>query len=222
LQDSFQYQVRDDGGAVGVGTVLVVVGGVSDPPYQNAANHADVNGDGFISPMDPLILINYINANGPGPIPAGLPRPPYLDVNGDGSVSTADVIIVVNALNTGAAAGEGEAAPEATPALSPQSVTATPAAWGVSSFSTLNAPSATAFSNLLPAEDRSEISDWASWNRVCTAAAQPVSADPQRSVFDAWDADESAWEDTLATIAEGDSGTDRESATDALLGSLFG
>ena len=74
-----------------------IVSGFSDPPYQNAANNYDVNGDGIVSPIDALILINYINANGQGPIPAGRPRPPYLDVNGDGWATADDVIMVVNA-----------------------------------------------------------------------------------------------------------------------------
>ena len=137
LQDSFQYQVRDDGGAVAVGTVLVIVSGVSDPPYQNAANNYDVNADGIVSPMDALILINYINANGPGTLPAGLPRPPYLDVNGDRSASAADVIMVVNALNN-PAAGEGEGESDVVPVLSLTPTTVTAAQGSVSSFSTLS------------------------------------------------------------------------------------
>ena len=92
LSDTFSYQVRDDGGATAVGTVTIIVSGFSDPPYQNPANNYDVNGDGAVSPIDALILINYINANGQGPIPAGRPTPPYLDVNGDGRATAEDVL----------------------------------------------------------------------------------------------------------------------------------
>jgi VCBS repeat-containing protein len=223
LQDSFSYQVRDDGGATAVGTVQMIVNGVSDPPYQNAANHADVNADGVISPMDALILINYLNANGAGSLPAGMPKPPYLDVNGDGAASAADVIIVINTLNAGTAAGEGEGDAEDTLVSNSKTVAATPAPWGVSSFDAVSyAVPASGFNDPAPTGSRSTAGDRLSFNRVCTPVPQPVSADPGRSVFDAWDEDGSEWEDTLAMIAEGGSGTDREAATDALLGSLFG
>ncbi len=109
------------------------------------------------------------------------------------------------------------------PVLSLTPTTVTPAQGSVSSFSTLSyALPATAFDDSEPAGSRSAAGEVASWNRVGTPVDQPVLADPQRSVFDAWDAEESEWEDTLATIAEADGGTDREAAIDALLGSLVG
>lgn len=77
----------------------------SDGSYHNAANPPDTNNDGFVSPLDALLVINYLNAVGPGPVPGGSP-PPFLDVNSDNFVSSIDALLVINALNT---QGLGEA-----------------------------------------------------------------------------------------------------------------
>jgi hypothetical protein len=81
-------------------------------PYTNQSNNLDVNADGFVSPIDVLQLVNYINTTGGGrlPFPAILGSPPYLDVDGDGFVSPLDVNTVINFINTrgGAPEGEGE------------------------------------------------------------------------------------------------------------------
>jgi hypothetical protein len=82
-------------------------------PYQNASNPLDVNGDGFVSPIDVLQLVNYLNFNGGGrlPFPVAFAIPPYLDVDGDGSVGPLDVLTVINYINSnstgGGAEGEG-------------------------------------------------------------------------------------------------------------------
>jgi hypothetical protein len=70
---------------------------------------ADVDRDGVVSPLDPLIIINYINSNGAGEIqsPGEGESPGDLDVDGDGRVSPLDILIVINTLNQGAN-GEGE------------------------------------------------------------------------------------------------------------------
>jgi VCBS repeat-containing protein len=224
LADSFAYQVRDDEGATAVGTVTVVVSGFSDPPYQNPANHYDVSGDGSVSPIDPLILINYINANGQGPIPAGRPTPPYLDVNGDGSATAEDVILVVNRLNS-FAAGEGESVAEAVYVRSPENVAANAAPLNAWSFSTLSdADAATQFGQPIDgAWDRgSARSDPSPWGSVCTAEAPRLSPALPRSVFDEWDAKASDLEDTLTAISDEADAAEREAATDALIEALFG
>jgi VCBS repeat-containing protein len=114
VNDTFLYVAKDPQGAMTTGTVVVTVSGISDPPYQNQVNNYDVNGDGFVSPIDALILINYINTNGMGPLPLPpLPVPPYLDPDGDGSILPIDVLGTIQAINdqtTSAGAAEGEAA----------------------------------------------------------------------------------------------------------------
>ncbi len=71
-------------------------------PYHNDVNPYDVNGDGVLTPLDPLVLINYINDKGIGPISApgeGEDSIPDLDVDGDGEVSPIDILILINKLN---------------------------------------------------------------------------------------------------------------------------
>ena len=53
----------------------------------NPANPADVNADGFLSPIDSVLIANYLLRNGAGPLPAGYDPPPFVDYNGDGSAT---------------------------------------------------------------------------------------------------------------------------------------
>ena len=69
-------------------------------PYHNDQDPADVDGNGVISPIDALIIVNYINNFGPGAInPEGEGPIPNLDVDGDGMVSPIDLLIIVNIIN---------------------------------------------------------------------------------------------------------------------------
>ncbi len=80
-------------------------------PWQNHDNPLDVNGDGDITPMDPLMIINVINRLGSFPLNANPPSEGepggggFIDVNGDGEVSPIDVLIVINHLNQRSAGG---------------------------------------------------------------------------------------------------------------------
>ncbi len=79
-------------------------------PQHNDLNPYDVDGDGVLTPLDPLVLINYINNNGTGPIEQpgeGEGRLPDLDVDGDGRITPLDILILINKLNEQAEA-EGE------------------------------------------------------------------------------------------------------------------
>ncbi len=79
--------------------------------WRNPADPHDVDGDGYVTPKDVLILINFINGN-----PRGLPlsevfraSPHYYDVNGDGYCTPLDALKVINRINLMAASrGEGE------------------------------------------------------------------------------------------------------------------
>ena len=72
-------------------------------PYHNDIDPYDVDGDGRISPLDPLIIINHINNRGTGPLPTrgeGEEGPqPNIDVDGDGNISPIDILILINRLN---------------------------------------------------------------------------------------------------------------------------
>ena len=74
--ETFRYTVRDVVGfESNEGTVTVTVTAVAD--YQNAVFREDVNQSGAVTPLDVLIGINYINANGgqlpPDPTPPSVP-----------------------------------------------------------------------------------------------------------------------------------------------------
>ena len=66
----------------------------------------DVNQDNLVTPLDALLIINYLNKI------HREPPPPYeqrLDVSRNGFISPLDVLIVINHLNRRSTGGEGEA-----------------------------------------------------------------------------------------------------------------
>ncbi len=86
-------------------------------PYHNAANPYNVNNDvqNTVAPIDALLVINWINANGgaegeisPGQNPGLIG---YIDVNDDGLCTPVDALMVINYINSHpTGGGEGEAA----------------------------------------------------------------------------------------------------------------
>ncbi|MHB8954103.1 MAG: dockerin type I domain-containing protein [Pirellulaceae bacterium] len=73
------------------------------PPWRNLFDPLDVNGDGSLSPLDALLVINELNRVGShalAPPAAGQFPPPYLDVSGDNNVTPLDALWVINALNS--------------------------------------------------------------------------------------------------------------------------
>jgi hypothetical protein len=72
------------------------------PGFENVS--LDVNADGVISPIDALLIVNYINFFGVSTSDLPLPRPggpakPYMDVNGDNRIDATDAQLVTNYLN---------------------------------------------------------------------------------------------------------------------------
>ena len=86
---------------------------ISANPFQNSTNRYDVSGDGFVSAIDALQLINFLNINGPRPLPLppGMTRPAFPDVDGNGFINATDALAVINYLNS-RPAGEGEGSAE--------------------------------------------------------------------------------------------------------------
>jgi hypothetical protein len=89
--------------------VMVTIGA---NPYTNPNNRFDVNADTFVSPIDVLQIVNYINAGFPSrPQLPATNVPPYLDVDSDGFIGPLDVLAVINFINStrsgGGAEGEG-------------------------------------------------------------------------------------------------------------------
>ncbi len=68
--------------------------------WHNSAMPLDVNGDGLILPIDVLLVVNELNAQGTGALPSRTTNePPYLDVNNDGLLQPLDVLLIINAIN---------------------------------------------------------------------------------------------------------------------------
>lgn len=89
-------------------------------PWQNPRMPGDVNNDGRVTPLDVLIIINILNAQGshrlPAPPTSGTGEPVLIwpDVTGDGLVTPLDALRIINILND-RRQGEGEAhAPQPT------------------------------------------------------------------------------------------------------------
>jgi len=89
-----------------------ILGGDSLHWWHSVLDPLDVNADGYVSPLDALIVFNYLNAGLPAqtPPPADY-APPYLDTSDDGFVSGIDALLIIDFLNAPKEAGEGEAAP---------------------------------------------------------------------------------------------------------------
>ncbi|MFN7877029.1 MAG: S8 family serine peptidase [Pirellula sp.] len=79
--------------------------------WQNPLNPLDVDGDGLVTPLDVLAIINFINM-GASSLPEFDPLNPlastFSDVNGNNSVEPLDVLAVINAINSVNSGGEGE------------------------------------------------------------------------------------------------------------------
>jgi hypothetical protein len=95
---------------------------VSFSVFQNPALATDVDASGAVTPLDALLVINKLNADGAASVDAVIAEgesspeisPPFYDVSGDYQITPLDVLLVVNDLNAGgagaaAAGGEGEA-----------------------------------------------------------------------------------------------------------------
>ncbi len=79
---------------------------------HNAAMARDVNGDGRISPIDALLVIDRLNSIGTHAVPDLLVQyreeAPYCDVSNDRRISPIDVLMIIDYLNQSFSAAEGE------------------------------------------------------------------------------------------------------------------
>ena len=109
--DSFQYQVSDDGGRQSnLATVDVQI---LASRLQNSSNWYDVNGDGLVTALDPLRIINRLELAGTHSIPVLSTDvgPDYYDVSGNGFITVNDALLVTNNLQVGQF-GSGEQLPQ--------------------------------------------------------------------------------------------------------------
>ncbi len=91
------HEFRSNGSTVWVNTAA---------NWQNAVSQFDVSGDGGTSPIDALLVINYLNrlaGTGGNQLPTFDPAQPkgegFVDVNGDNLVTAIDALLVINRLN---------------------------------------------------------------------------------------------------------------------------
>jgi autotransporter-associated beta strand protein len=97
-------------------------------PWHNDVHGLDVTNDNSVVPADVVAVVNYINAFGPGPVPANavIGQPfGFLDTDKDNNISPNDVVQIINFINAFGAglpgpAGEGVAIENQVPAISPQ------------------------------------------------------------------------------------------------------
>ena len=99
---------------------------VASSPYQNRVEPLDTNMDGFVAPNDVLAVVNRINREGAGELPApdGEVATAY-DVSGDNWVSALDALRIIQVLNR-LSRGSGE--PEPVAAGEPEEVQSVAAA----------------------------------------------------------------------------------------------
>ncbi|MEZ6078392.1 MAG: dockerin type I domain-containing protein [Pirellulaceae bacterium] len=104
-------------GLASVNIVGVTTFGGAGGEFTNNNSPLDVNADGFVSPIDALVIINALNSGGARSLMSGLGGEGeganrfFIDTNGDGFLSPMDVLGVINYLNTNSgqgAVGEGE------------------------------------------------------------------------------------------------------------------
>jgi large repetitive protein len=97
----------------GFASVNIVSASGGSGEFHNSSNPEDVNGDGFVSPIDALLIINKLNSGGVGPLGNGNGEGEtggsfYPDTNNDGFLSPIDALGVINKLNLPKGSGEGE------------------------------------------------------------------------------------------------------------------
>jgi PhoPQ-activated pathogenicity-related protein len=98
LEPLEERQLLDAGAAGQIAIEPAVVGS----PWQNPNYRLDVNNDSSTTPIDALIIINRILAEGIGALPDPGPNPPqfYYDTSGDGRLTAVDLLGVINGILT--------------------------------------------------------------------------------------------------------------------------
>lgn len=113
--DRISYRITDDQGLSSVTAAIqvFVIDFTRDRPFLNSSVASDTNGDGFISAIDVLLIINEINSRSARALPTKFADSPnlfgFVDTNGDGFLSAIDALLTINLLNsrtTSSAAGE--------------------------------------------------------------------------------------------------------------------
>jgi hypothetical protein len=97
-----------DSGNASTSTQFTVTVDANQHTWHNATNPFDTNGNTSVSPIDALLVINYLNSSRPRDItPGSAPIFGFLDTSKNNQISPLDALLVINELNR-RASGEGE------------------------------------------------------------------------------------------------------------------
>ncbi len=88
-------------------TVVAAASRVMSPRHNDSLPQ-DVNGDGVVTALDALLVINDLNRNESRMLTHGERDGPSIDVNDDGAVSALDALLVINTLSRQSPDGDGE------------------------------------------------------------------------------------------------------------------
>jgi hypothetical protein len=92
------------------GSTEVIYTRTNATPFTNDVNPLEVNNDTYVSPLDALLVINWLNSSKSRTLDLSSPVPPaFMDTNGDLYISPIDALRVINHLNLSGTSGEGEA-----------------------------------------------------------------------------------------------------------------
>jgi hypothetical protein len=97
--------------------------------WKNQILAEDVNDDGAVTPLDALLVIIDLNANGPRTLPAPTAQftpQPFLDVDGRGDLGPLDALLVIIRLNAGAPPGSSEGEPASNSVAAPSGANNSP------------------------------------------------------------------------------------------------
>lgn len=91
---------------------ITATGSLGGGEFTNPTQRHDVNADGYVSPLDALLIIKQLHGGGAGALGEGEgPTKLFVDVNGDKNLSPLDVLLVISYLNKtfgSNSGGEGE------------------------------------------------------------------------------------------------------------------
>ena len=173
--------------------------------YTNKDNPYDVNGDGYVSPRDALLVISNLNQEGSRQLPELMVEydapAPFLDVTGDGYLSPVDALFVIHHLNgPNDVDGEGEGESVAVPRdFAEDSGTSTPV---TESFGALALSASSAAENDTLVTSRIHVAVVASDVPTASPLALTGQAEQPSTITQMLDGEDDELEDLLELIAD--------------------
>jgi len=145
--------------------------------FTNAANPRDVNGDGSVTAIDVLSVINNINANGSRSLIGQTPsaNSAMVDVNMDSHVTSIDALTVINFINSFSASHRVTTTPTSSSAAVDASLTQLASPTGTQSSSSTTSSTPTLLTNETPSTSSSSGSTSSSTTTPTTSGTTSTS-----------------------------------------------